>query len=89
MESTAYQDTRESLGYRENKDFRAPRAAQEEQDWLDPQVLREERVHQALREALVFRAQRVNKGYLVSLESQAKEVSGEHKETKDDVESLV
>lgn len=38
--------------------FRAPRAAQEEQDWLDPQVLREERVHQALREALVFRAQR-------------------------------
>lgn len=89
MELTACQDTLESLGYQENKGSRASQAAQEEQDWLDLQVLREERVHQALQEVLVFQAQRVNKGCLVSLESQAKEVSEEHKATKDDVESLV
>lgn len=38
--------------------FRVSQAAQEEQDWLDPQVLEEERAHQAHQEALVFQAQR-------------------------------
>ncbi|GAB1288216.1 Collagen alpha-1(XXIV) chain [Apodemus speciosus] len=88
LESTACQDTLGSLGYQENKDFQASQAAQEEQDWLDPRVLKEERAHQALQEALAFPAQRVNKGYLVSLESQVKEVSEEHKATKDCMESL-
>ncbi|KAK7814363.1 hypothetical protein U0070_027021 [Myodes glareolus] len=63
-------------------------ASQEDQDWLDPQVLEEERVYQAHQEALVFQVQRVNKGYLVNLELQVKEVNEEHKVTKDDVESL-
>ncbi|KAM7317833.1 hypothetical protein ACRRTK_022570 [Alexandromys fortis] len=63
-------------------------ASQEDQDWLDPQVLEEERAYQVHQEALVFRAQRVNKGYLVNLEFQVKEANEEHKVTKDDTESL-
>lgn len=38
--------------------FRVSRAAQGEQEWLDPQVLKEEKAHQALQEALVLQAQR-------------------------------
>ena len=38
--------------------LRVSEASQEDQDWLDPQVLEEERAYLALQEALVFRAQR-------------------------------
>lgn len=89
LESTACQDTLGSLVYQENKDFWVSRAAQGEQEWLDPQVLKEEKAHQALQEALVLQAQRVNKGCLVSLESRVKEVIEEHQATKDSVERLV
>lgn len=88
MEQTACQETLGSLGTWENKDFLVSQASPEDQDWLDPQVLEEERAYQARQEALVFRAQRVNKGYLVNLEFQVKEVNEEHKVTKDNMESL-
>lgn len=38
--------------------FRVSQASQEDQDWLDPQVLEEEKAYQAHQEALVFQVQR-------------------------------